>query len=919
MADRHRSYHQAGRPASANPSRSSLPGGIVYQPSYADDSYLTPAGSLYPVTTPRGYSSSTTSSGQPTTTRTYAVTQEPRLHPRTRDHSRTRRSTMDSTTRPPVIITTTQNDRSHNNSVHVTAARNGSPVRDEYRHGDSQYYAVPASTRRSRSSARPYHDEDYTRRRERGDSLLSPHDADAYRQSRPSVTYPSDPRHSTASIDYGEDGYKYTNAGELVRYDLDHSKPSRSNRHESFDRDYYRPRASYASSHKRLDGLRYDPERSYAVPHGRPDGYSGPPPSTRGFDKIKREYALDRDRQALPAAPKPPKPVPHSDVTGNSRDSREIRHSRPVSVSQEPSYRDSSYHGRDDTRDRRSHLHGRSDERAVSENRRPHSMHFHDESVSNRGFGIRTSPDAGMDARRDDRRNDRRDDRRDDQRDDRRDDQRDDRRNRDETRRNEHLQSSEGLPSEPRKDRPLSTAGEGKYPETDRKDSDRDASHGILEAAGVGLGISAAAAGLVASKRDNMPPSRGSNERKEASHDAPSDNSLRHEPEGAGNLSPRVHVGPSEDRRSPLSETTRASEEDPVVHQDNGGASLVKYTTPPASDSEDSGKGRVRRKSRPSNSFNPNDTGDLRQIKEQLAALRVQDKEKDPGDTSAGGIERRDRSASPSRESPVILEPTRGEENYAVGFPVEKKHARVVSPPRDRRDEKPLRGILKQPSARFPEEVNPIREGVAPHKEDKKLKEVPPGARWTKINRKVVNPEALTIGKERFEERDDFVIVLRVLSKEEIQAYAAATQVLRERRRNREDLDRDAERKPDYDDDNDRHHRRHRRHDDNEHGDDADGKPRARDRDLDEGGRSRSARDEGSDSSSEKRWDSDKDDDRVRRSRRRDDPENDIDGRRRGRIAAGDMDRDVDRRRKSRRDDDGERDQHRSDGDRHHR
>jgi hypothetical protein len=107
------------------------------------------------------------------------------------------------------------------------------------------------------------------------------------------------------------------------------------------------------------------------------------------------------------------------------------------------------------------------------------------------------------------------------------------------------------------------------------------------------------------------------------------------------------------------------------------------------------------------------------------------------------------------------------------------KQVRLVSPPRDKQDEKPLKGILKHPSPSFPEEPNPVREGVAPHKEDKKVKEAPPGAKWTKISRKVVNPEALTIGKERFEVRDDFVIVLRVLSKEEIQAYASATQVLR--------------------------------------------------------------------------------------------------------------------------------------------
>src|SRR5690606_39089038 len=81
--------------------------------------------------------------------------------------------------------------------------------------------------------------------------------------------------------------------------------------------------------------------------------------------------------------------------------------------------------------------------------------------------------------------------------------------------------------------------------------------------------------------------------------------------------------------------------------------------------------------------------------------------------------------------------------------------------------------------SRFPEDPNPIREGVAPHKNDDKLKDVPPGARWTRISRKIVNPDALEAGKERYEVRDDFVIVLRVLSREEIEVYAKATAVLR--------------------------------------------------------------------------------------------------------------------------------------------
>lgn len=107
----------------------------------------------------------------------------------------------------------------------------------------------------------------------------------------------------------------------------------------------------------------------------------------------------------------------------------------------------------------------------------------------------------------------------------------------------------------------------------------------------------------------------------------------------------------------------------------------------------------------------------------------------------------------------------------------------------------PPRGILKTPTDKFPEEPNPVREGVAPLKDAHK-KGIPPGARWTKIDRRLVNPAALEAGRERFEERSDYVIVLRVLSKEEIQAYAVKTQEIRdarhheyiqERRRRREE------------------------------------------------------------------------------------------------------------------------------------
>lgn len=98
--------------------------------------------------------------------------------------------------------------------------------------------------------------------------------------------------------------------------------------------------------------------------------------------------------------------------------------------------------------------------------------------------------------------------------------------------------------------------------------------------------------------------------------------------------------------------------------------------------------------------------------------------------------------------------------------------------PSPRDVEAPPKGILKPPRDKFPEEPNPVREGVAPLKDAHK-KGIPPGARWTKIDRRLVNPAALEAGNERFEEREEYVIVLRVLSKEEIQAYAVKTQEIR--------------------------------------------------------------------------------------------------------------------------------------------
>ena len=109
------------------------------------------------------------------------------------------------------------------------------------------------------------------------------------------------------------------------------------------------------------------------------------------------------------------------------------------------------------------------------------------------------------------------------------------------------------------------------------------------------------------------------------------------------------------------------------------------------------------------------------------------------------------------------------------------EHVRVVSPPREKDVKGPLKGILREPRQKFPEDPAPVREGVAPLKEALKdgRKGIPPGARWTKIDRKRVNPAALKEAHERFEERPDHVIVLRVLTRDEIEALAARTQEIR--------------------------------------------------------------------------------------------------------------------------------------------
>ena len=63
--------------------------------------------------------------------------------------------------------------------------------------------------------------------------------------------------------------------------------------------------------------------------------------------------------------------------------------------------------------------------------------------------------------------------------------------------------------------------------------------------------------------------------------------------------------------------------------------------------------------------------------------------------------------------------------------------------------------------------------------EARKQEGIPANARWTKISNTLVSPEALDLGHERYDLREHFVIVLRVLTRDEVQEYAEMTQRIR--------------------------------------------------------------------------------------------------------------------------------------------
>lgn len=715
----------------------------------------------------------------PITTTTYTVRKDPVTRTASvRDASRSRASTLDTKSRPPIIVTTRQaKDTSSTHDSGLYTPRRDGPAPDRGRvYRDNDYYAQPASSARSRSHTRPYtsgtvsstlDNEELHRLRQRTNDGRVQSAWNEPRRERPTSFYaPVPQRQQSVSSDMGDSGYEYTKPSDLVRYDLDNDR--RSNRDS-----YYRP----SSAINDVDRRPY--ERSA----------KGPPPTTRGLDKVNRRQGFedssggiyDRTSSLRVPAPVPvvvPLPVsdrrssqldvPPSPLPEGRRSRDGHRPDRPVSLYQEGSSRSSRV---DDT---------------FRESRAPRDRdYYRDESIGRRASILRTDGDRRKDTVVEDLgrdRHHRRESRLDD-----RDGDRESRLHSDEElerhrRRSRDYSRKEESPI--RQERRVPKESSSRKEESSR-DDDRDKDN-FRDKVAAGIGLAAGAVGLGGilshnkeekEKEDKGSPKRreGEDTRRDDAEDRPKPAKRDHDER------PRDNVEASEAPKKSRKDRDLEDQEDTDRNRRDAEARLNGDSN--AKDHNDSSdEAKPRRRARPSSTaFKPNDTASLMALKEALKA-QESDKESEKVASKDPSPERRTQRSPPREED--VDDPKASREDLRGREPMmtDDKQVRVLSPPRDKEDKedkRPIKGILKQPRPQFPEEPNPVREGVAPHKDDKTKGSVPPGARWTKISRKLVNPDALTIGKERFEVRDDFVIVLRVLSKEEIEAYTAATAQLR--------------------------------------------------------------------------------------------------------------------------------------------
>jgi hypothetical protein len=723
MTDRYARYPRPPSPRIADPYRSSMP--TVNYASYGEMHVVPTRREV--ITTPRSSGDRVHVPG-PVTTTTYKIMPEvaPARHSSVRAGSRTRSSTIDSA-RPTVITTTPR----HRPTVHGGAGRPGSPIHNPYRSSDEgDYLAIPSSSGRHRS-----HRSMYSATVDNGEINRSSRDADrlrvgsgrehaGYTGSRSRTGYSGKiVRHpDTVADDYGSDGYGYTNPRDLVQYDLNHGPRY----HRTRDSSETRARPSSMHGYSEVAHRSYDNRER------------GPPPTTRGFDKI----------QTRPATFDPP-PQARLPVESVGRPRANSRN-RPVSVYQEREaprhYRSEEYYDprNNETADRKER-HSRHDRYADEvdprssaprqEKREPEERFERKRDALAAGLSLAAGA-LGLNAITNSGSTDQ--DEKDEHR--RRKDDSDEERRR---RRDHHDESDE----EQRRRR------DGRE---HREESDEERRR----------------------RRDRE---------YNAERHAPVDRHHRDDREATDSI--RDHRHHRDDKEYVLSNKYDPVRDEREVREEYGEArhrhrgDVPAIATDPregSPGSEDS-QGRPRRERiLPPAAFNPRDTMDIRALKDALNAQDTSaEKEAVPVPASREtAFDPRDVHNLRSVQAELSSRDERPRREITP--PNGNRELRVVSPPREasRSDEKPVKGILRAPREKFPEDPAPIREGVAPLKDAKK-DGVPPDARWTKISRKLVNPEALELGKERYEARDDFVIVLRVLSKEEVQGYAEITQTIR--------------------------------------------------------------------------------------------------------------------------------------------
>lgn len=667
----------------------------------------------------------------PVITTTYKITGDPAPRSGNRADSRTRRSTLESNNRPAVFNATPRRV--------AQIGRPSSPLQNPYRSSDEgDVYAIPASSLQSSKShkSRPSYNATYDNgdfRSEAGVLRANSGRNAMYRGSRPRSTAPTSlVRHpDTMADDYGDDGYGYTNPRDLVQYDLARSAPRYESRRDSYGEP---PRARPTS----IGGMQDLQSRKYDS--------RGPPPSSRGFDRIPRQPMYE---------PQPPSQMPQQE---RREPVYEDRRPRPVSLYQDDTR---SRHGRDEYRDRRD-----------DDLRRDPNRERYDDDVDRRAYGKSDREEPRHRHRDDDRRRDDYDER--------------------------------------------------EKEKQEKKDRRRDTLSTVMGIAGAALGIGglANAAGAHKDDSDRDSDERERRRRKDRDEDRRKDRDEEPRRKDRDEDRPRRKDSRDEDysdkeRRGKDSRKERTKEPETIDlsgrnPQEKQGSKDSRDFTPPSSREESPPDTTIPRHHRLAQAaapaFNPKDTMDLRALKDALnrqdappeaVPIPVHAGSKDqslpapapfnPRDPQSlrniqDELQRSEHDDSSTRRKDSFLPPEApsrqdsGSNKEAISIvppPTESTTVSTSTAPKPA-----VKGILRPPREKFPEDANPIREGVAPLKDSKK-DGIPPDARWTKIARSLVNPEALELGKERFEARDDCVIVLRVLTKEEIQGYAEVTQKIR--------------------------------------------------------------------------------------------------------------------------------------------